>query len=734
MLQTLPGDDMRQIMWRFAERYDIQMAVQSARSVARGVIARLVADGQRNTHEWNDEKAKMVKAFDESGLTAAFLDPEYGGFIDGPKNIAMALISYEISWVDAGATTCFLAHDLGLSPILERGTKEQQDYYFPRSIPNPDRNEEPYRWAFCLTEPLPYVGVDTGVLSGRVTVKEMEDGKEPILHVEKRGRFISNMGYADHVTAAVDTGDERIKSSCMVILHKEDPGTYDHGTATKKLVQQLTSTSDPVFSLDIPASRIVGGYTIKDGVIIPNVPHGKVIEAVFGHTRIPVALMSAAKLLSSIEPIIRYQRGRFRGGNIGSEDSPRHQLGLQMKEDALQRVIDIWATGEAAASLGFAASRSYDEIDKLYHEKERICEEQGLTGRKLMVAMRNMEPDIKEYINLLAIKEEKRDARRFAELDGNVMVKQTYNEVIANVLTPAAKLWCTGYGTTMMREAVSMMGGYGITEDCPGFLCQKWVDAQLEATYEGPEVVQRRQLSVTMVNPVFLHQMRVWIRQLRKKATERAQSGACTLASGMTLWLWTIEHLQNSTDAAGNVLYKNNRQSVTFPMADALCWLLAARQLIDDVLELEKKGADNPALAEALPGILNFYYDLCHVQAARAVSEVGRITSELVYGYQLHKTWNDEDCQDCYTEAELAGMEAIVPGFGGEVEARSDARNAEGKPPKKAGPCPCFDFLAQFVQLRSKMDGCLTGSRLAKDRAANALTQIMIPEALDYPQ
>ena len=50
----------------------------------------------------------------------------------------------------------------------------------------------------------------------------------------------------------------------------------------------------------------------------------------------------------------------------------------------------------------------------------------------------------------------------------------------------------------MMREAVSLMGGYGITEDCPGFLANKWMDAQLEATYEGPEAVQRRQLTVTM--------------------------------------------------------------------------------------------------------------------------------------------------------------------------------------------------------------------------------------------
>ena len=58
----------------------------------------------------------------------------------------------------------------------------------------------------------------------------------------------------------------------------------------------------------------------------------------------------------------------------------------------------------------------------------------------------------------------------------------------------------------MMREAVSLMGGYGVTEDCPGFLGQKWMDAQLEATYEGPEAVQRLQLSLTMTNELFLAQ------------------------------------------------------------------------------------------------------------------------------------------------------------------------------------------------------------------------------------
>ena len=97
------------------------------------------------------------------------------------------------------------------------------------------------------------------------------------------------------------------------------------------------------------------------------------------------------------------------------------------------------------------------------------------------------------------------------------------------MLCPAAKLWNTGTGANAMREALSLMGGYGITEDCPGFLAYKWMDAQLEATYEGPEAVQRRTLSVTMTNELFLAQFEQWILEMRSVAEHRPGTGACSL-------------------------------------------------------------------------------------------------------------------------------------------------------------------------------------------------------------
>jgi len=80
------------------------------------------------------------------------------------------------------------------------------------------------RGSFALTEPLPYVGVDTGILSGRMRVAEWKPGEEPMLQVDKRGRFITNIACANFVTAAVDSGDERIQGSCVVILKRRMRG------------------------------------------------------------------------------------------------------------------------------------------------------------------------------------------------------------------------------------------------------------------------------------------------------------------------------------------------------------------------------------------------------------------------------------------------------------------------------------------------------------------------------
>jgi alkylation response protein AidB-like acyl-CoA dehydrogenase len=723
---TLPTDAIRQLQWRFADRFDLQMLVQSARGVARGTVARLVAAGERNTHEWTPAKAEMMEAFDRAGITAIFMEPEEGGFIAGPKNLALALAAFELAWVDGGAATASLAGFLALAPIHERGTPEQTRHYKSLAAPPlPGDDRKPWRGAFALTEPIPYVGVDTGMLSGKLRVAQWNDGEEPWLQVDKRGRFITNIAFANFVTAAVSSDDPRIKGSCVVILEEGDEGIFDHGTPTKKLVHQLSSTGDPIFNLRVPAGRIVGGYTVKDGVIVPNFNHSEVIEAVFRRTRVTVGLMTAAKMLSAVEPVIRYQRSRFRGAEGARPGTVRYEQGIQQREDALHRLVDVWACGEAAASLGFAAARLFDELDPIEKQKNAILKERGIAGgRAEMKALREIEA---RAIALVSNSGAGLDSETW---ESDPLVQFVLRDAEAGVLCPATKLWNTGHGANVMREAVSLMGGYGITEDCPGFLAGKWMDAQLEATYEGPEAVQRRHLSVTMTSDVFLAQFRAWTGHMRRIASTHPGTGACTLASAMQMWLWTLKHLQNATDPAGNKLYYGNRQGVTFPMSDALCWLLASRCQILDVLELDQRGPFDPVLAEILPGTVQFLSDLCHVQAAQTAGEVNRVCAELVFGYNQHPSWLEDGRQRCFSACELDEFEQTMPGI---AAFAVDVVGTDGSHPQKAGPCAGCEGLSEFLALQNKLSRCLSGSRLAKDRAAETVSTVMIPEALDYP-
>ena len=82
-------------------------------------------------------RRSLLGAFDEAGITAMFVDPEHGGFIEGPKNFALALVAFELAWVDAGAATCSLAQVLAVAPIHERGTPEQRAAYMGRIVPPP---------------------------------------------------------------------------------------------------------------------------------------------------------------------------------------------------------------------------------------------------------------------------------------------------------------------------------------------------------------------------------------------------------------------------------------------------------------------------------------------------------------------------------------------------------------------------------------------------------------------
>ena len=83
---------------------------------------------------------------------------------------------------------------------------------------------------------------------------------------------------------------------------------------------------------------------------------------------------------------------------------------------------------------------------------------------------------------------------------------------------------------------------------------------------------------------------------------------------------------------------------------------------------------------------------------------------------------------------ELDVLEGLMPGISVGVRMAGDVVEEDGSHVPKAGPCVQFAGLRDFIERRGKLDGCLTGSRLAKDRAGQSIAQVPIPDKLDYPQ
>src|SRR5208283_2351188 len=115
---------------------------------------------------------------------------------------------------------------------------------------------------------------------------------------------------------------------------------------------------------------------------------------------------------SAIEPIIRYQRGRFRGSEQARPGGLRYEMGIQQRQDALHRLADLWAMGEAGASLGFAAARLYDEVDPLERQKDEILAANNIRGGKAeMKFFREINQSAIELLREERLPSEKRSAK-----------------------------------------------------------------------------------------------------------------------------------------------------------------------------------------------------------------------------------------------------------------------------------------------------------------------------------
>jgi hypothetical protein len=529
-------DEAHATLWRIAESAELLEARHKARQTARETVAPLLAQARPDCG-WTEEKARVLRALDAQGMTGILASAHNG------LTLRLALTVWELASVDAGVATCSLSGSLAQMPIHDFGTEQQRERYLGRG--------ELVHGALCLTEPLPGAGADAISLSGRMVQAGAGANGEPLLEIHKRGRFISHMDFAEFVVSAVEGDGSGVRGSGLVILEPGDAGEFERGSPVRKLGHRYASTTNPAFRLIVPAARLVGGYTMEQEVIIPCFSHRALLEPALRRMRALLGLMTAAKALSTVQEWF----------TSTEQKSQEAEFRLDM--------ANLWATGEAAASLGFFAARLSDELD---------CAQDPSTA----------------------------DAR------------------LAALFSPAAKLFSSSSVAELLRQ-VAAWGEYGALSAID--LHARMVDAQIEDMYMGPAALQRRLVSAAMTGASFLAEFKKWTQEMDALAERMPQAGLRSLAEGMRLWQWTLERLQQQADTRGARLFCAARQGVTFAMADALCGLLAARSLALDVLVMERDSHSPDSKC------VSIFHDLSILAAGHAASHTAQTCVELLCGY-----------------------------------------------------------------------------------------------------
>ena len=202
-----------------------------------------------------------------------------------------------------------------------------------------------------------------------------------------------------------------------------------------------------------------------------------------------------------------------------------------------------------------------------------------------------------------------------------------------------------------------------------------------------------------MADRAIREQVAEWMEEMRSAASGQPGTGACAVATAMSLWAYVFDRLARTAGAGGG-----QSEPALPALTDALGLLLSSRAFV-----LHAASAGDPVVS-----------DLCHAQVARACGEVGRLCAEIMFGTKRHPAW-DTDAQACYRAEDLEMMEAYIPGLISCARAYADVLETDGSHPSKAGPCVKFDGLEEFVQLRTRLDACLAGATLARGRAAGRI-------------
>jgi hypothetical protein len=181
---------------------------------------------------------------------------------------------------------------------------------------------------------------------------------------------------------------------------------------------------------------------------------------------------------------------------------------------------------------------------------------------------------------------------------------------------PCSRLFAAALASPCLLNAMSLIGPSAA-------LAAMSADALVEAVYVGPESMERRQIAAAFDGRRFSESIEEWTREIR-------EIGGPCLAAGMDLWRFVFGQLKEREEARGAGLCSDASQAVAFPLADALCRLVAAGALAVGVRDLRNSNRGDARKPRMAP--VRFLADLAAINAARTAGAVGETCAHLLLG------------------------------------------------------------------------------------------------------
>lgn len=310
-----------------------------------------------HVEEWEDKEEfprELYKKAAEAGLIGLGYPEDLGG--TPADEFHRIVLSEEIVRCGAlGVAAGLFSHGIGLPPILNVGTKEQQKKFIPPVL----RGEKIA--ALAITEP--NAGSDVAQLRTRAE----RDGDHYVVNGAKT--FITSGCRADYITTAVRTGGPGFGGVSLLVIEKGMPG-FRVSKKIRKMGWNASDTGELSFeNVRVPVANLIGKENEGFRAIMVN----------FQSERLGMAIQAMECAQLAYEEALKYSKQREAFGRpISGFQVTRHKLADMITQITAARALNYSlaqrvATGQyLVAEVSMAKNFSCDVCDKVVYDAVQI--------------------------------------------------------------------------------------------------------------------------------------------------------------------------------------------------------------------------------------------------------------------------------------------------------------------------------------------------------------------------